>query len=135
VPRLAVLLALFAAIQVACGPQSTTVRYRLPLAGNPGADTCHATCQGVRAASGDDAFLDCLAGCPGIEQTSDARCDYSFEEHRQPAAICVTARATKTGGRPWVTIGVVAGVILLLVGAVYVWADTEDGPVFGSDGH
>ena len=44
------------------------------------------------------------------------------------------AKATKTGGRPWVVIGVVAGVVLLLVGAVYVWADTEDGPVFGSDG-
>ncbi|HUQ05656.1 MAG TPA: hypothetical protein VM261_24300 [Kofleriaceae bacterium] len=133
-PRHAVLLALIAVLQLACGaPKSTTIAYRLPLAGNPGADACYATCQGVRAASGDDAYLDCLAGCPGIEQTPDAVCDYAFEQHRRPAAVCVTARATKTGGRPFRAMAIVAGVVLLLVGAVYVLVDVE-GPEYGSPG-
>jgi hypothetical protein len=134
VPRLAVLLALLAAVQIACGPKSTTIQYRLPLAGNPGADGCHATCQGVRASDGDDAFLDCLAACPGAEVTPDSQCDYSFAEHNPPAAVCVTAKSTKTGGRPIRAGLIIAGVVLVLYGLAVVLADSIDPIDRGSDG-
>jgi hypothetical protein len=133
-PRLASLVCLLAVVQFACGPKSTTIQYRLPLAGNPGADACYATCQGVRAQSGDDAFLDCLAACPGAVVTPDSQCDYSFADHNAPAAVCVTARSTKTGGRP-IRAGIIIGVVVLaLYGLAVVLADSIEGPVYGSDG-
>ncbi|HUQ05655.1 MAG TPA: hypothetical protein VM261_24295 [Kofleriaceae bacterium] len=118
--RPASLLCLLAVAQLACRPSSTAVRYRLPLAGNAGASACYATCHDVRATRGDDAFLDCFAACPGAELTPGARCDHSSDRDRQPVAVCVTGRSTKTGagGHAATAIIVVVSILLLVTGFV-----------------
>lgn len=111
------LLSLLAALQLACG-STVTIRYRLPLAGNPGAGACYAECSQVRSEKDDDAFLRCLSTCPGIERTSNARCDTASADDRPPMATCVTATAPKPGSARHAVTAIILGMAVFLVGLV-----------------
>jgi hypothetical protein len=106
-------LLLLAVGQFACSP--STVRYRLPLAGNPGAEACYAGCREVRTARGGNAFLECLSACPDIEMTDWERCNLDDENDRPPIARCFTAQDAKSTGSTLKRALVVAA----LVGAIY----------------
>lgn len=99
------------------GNESGVVRYRLELRNNPvsagDAFRCYGGCQ---SASSPQAYLDCLAACPGFEVTPGVRCS---KEEVPPVAACLTVR--KIPRQEPVPAGAVVlatvGAFLLVVGA------------------
>lgn len=123
--RLRALLFSLVALQLACG-STTTIRYRLPLAGNPGAAACYADCSGLRSTTDDDTFLRCLSSCPGIEQTVNARCDLTAPNDRPPMATCLTATAPKLGSARNAVAGIIVGMAVFVLGIGYVGKATDN---------
>lgn len=80
------------------GAVAEVTRYRLLLAGNPvdpgGALRCYSDCQSRET---PEAYIECLAGCPGFEQTPGVECAPS---EVPPAAACFTARPVQGGSEP-----------------------------------
>jgi hypothetical protein len=113
------LFSLLVAIQLACG-SATMIRYRLPLAGNPGAAACFADCSTLRSTKDDDMFLRCLSTCPNLEVTTNARCDLVAPVDRPPMATCVTARAPKLGSAREAVGAIILGMAAFLLGFVYI---------------
>jgi hypothetical protein len=125
------LLLVLVAIQLACG-STRTIRYRLPLAGNPGAAVCYAECSELRTANDDDAFLRCLSRCPGIEQTANARCDLDAPNDRPPMATCMTATDPQLGSARNAIAGIILGMAVFVLGISYVGKATDNRNATGS---
>jgi hypothetical protein len=101
----------------AAARESGVVRYRLELRNNHvsprDAFRCYGGCQ---SAASPEAYLECLATCPGFEVTPGVRCS---KEEIPPVAACLTIR--KIPRQEPIPAGVVVlgtvGAFLLVVGA------------------
>jgi hypothetical protein len=94
----------------------STIRYRLLLRDNPvsphDAMHCYSGCQ---SAATPNAYVDCLAACPGFESTPD---EYCSKSEVPPEAACLTVRKipAKSEIPPGVVVLAIIGEIALVVG-------------------
>ncbi len=97
--------------------EGNTIRYRLLLRGNPVSSSdaahCFAQCQ---AATTPNAYVDCLAECPGFEKTPG---EYCSNTDVPPEAACLTVRVVpvKKELPPGLVVLAIVGEVALVVGA------------------
>ena len=97
--------------------QSNTVRYRLMLRNNPVSSSdaahCFVACQ---SADTPNAYVDCLAACPGFEKTDGQACE---KTDVPPEAACLTVHkiSAKKEPPPGVVVLAIVGEIALVVAA------------------
>jgi hypothetical protein len=96
---------------------ANTIRYRLLIRDNPVNPTdaahCFSACQ---AAATPNAYVDCLAACPGFESTPG---EYCSKTEVPPEAACLTVQKipAKSEVPPGLVVLAVVGEVALVVGA------------------
>jgi hypothetical protein len=94
-----------------------TIRYRLLLRDNPVSPTdaahCFSACQSTTT---PNAYIDCLAQCPGFEKTPD---EYCSNTEVPPVAACLTVTKipAKSEPPPGAVVLAIIGGVALIVGA------------------